>query len=85
MFGEGEGGVEFDPEDPEGFRGVYGRDGGVARVNGDKVFFAYGRERRVRLARERTLPSLHRAPVMQHLLTSTVIHVYALKRESLLS
>jgi hypothetical protein len=38
--------------------------------------------RRVRLARERALPLLHSAPVMQHFRTLTVIHVYALKRES---
>jgi hypothetical protein len=35
--GEREGGVEFDPEDPVGFRGLDGRDGGVVRVNGNEV------------------------------------------------
>jgi hypothetical protein len=37
MLGEGEGGVEFDPEDPVGFRGVNGRDGGVVLINGNEV------------------------------------------------
>jgi hypothetical protein len=38
--------------------------------------------RRVRLVRERALPLLHSAPVMQHYRTLIIIHVYALKRES---
>jgi hypothetical protein len=38
MLGEGEGGVEFNPEDPEGFRGVdVVGDGGVVRVDGNDV------------------------------------------------
>jgi hypothetical protein len=37
MLCEGEGGVEFDPKDPVGFRGVDGGDGGVVRVNGNEV------------------------------------------------
>jgi hypothetical protein len=44
VLGEGEGGVEFDPEDPVGFRGVDGGDGGVVRVNGNEVFLLVGRE-----------------------------------------
>jgi hypothetical protein len=38
MLGEGEGVVDFNPEDPVGLRGVDGGDGGVERVNGNEVF-----------------------------------------------
>jgi hypothetical protein len=42
MFGEGEGGVEFNPMDPVGFLGINGRDGGVVRDSGNKVFLHAG-------------------------------------------
>jgi hypothetical protein len=38
VLGKGEGGVEFNPEDPVGLRGVDGGDRGVERVNGNEVF-----------------------------------------------
>jgi hypothetical protein len=41
--------------------------------------------KRVRLARDRALLERQRAPIMQHFWMLTVIHVYALKRESFLS
>jgi hypothetical protein len=44
VLGEGEGGVEFNPEDPVGLRGVDGRDGGVERVNDYEVFLLAGCE-----------------------------------------
>jgi hypothetical protein len=43
VLGEGECGVEF-PEDPVGVRGADGGDGGVVRVNGNKVVLYAGRE-----------------------------------------
>jgi hypothetical protein len=81
MLGEGEGGVEFDPEDPEGLRGVDGRDEGVECVNGNEVFCRRD-VRRMRLAGERALPFLHSAPERQHFRALAVIPLYALKRES---
>jgi hypothetical protein len=39
VLGEGEGGVEFNPEDPVGLRGVDGGYGRVERDNGNEVFF----------------------------------------------
>jgi hypothetical protein len=83
MLGEVEGGVEFDPEDSVGLRGVDGRDGGGLRVNGNVL--CRQDARRLRLARERTLHELHSAPVVQHLRTLTISPMYALKRESFLS
>jgi hypothetical protein len=47
-------------------------------------WFCRREARRVRLARERALPLPNSAHVMQHFRTSTVIYVYALKRESFL-
>jgi hypothetical protein len=37
MLGEGEGGVELDPEDLIGLRGVDGGEGGDGLVNNDEV------------------------------------------------
>jgi hypothetical protein len=49
-LGEREGGVEFDPEDPVGFRGADRRDEGVRAV--DKDMLVLNREaRREQLAR----------------------------------
>jgi hypothetical protein len=64
MLGEGEGRVEFYPEDPVGFRGVNGGDGGVVMFMVTK-WFCRRDARRVRLAKERALSLLHSAPVMQ--------------------
>jgi hypothetical protein len=44
MLGEVEGCVEFDLDDPVGFRGVDGGGGGVEHVNGNDVFLKAGRE-----------------------------------------
>jgi hypothetical protein len=44
MLGGGESGVEFKPEDPVGFRGVDGWDGGVVRVNGNELILKAGGE-----------------------------------------
>jgi hypothetical protein len=38
MLGEGEGGVEFNPENPVGFQGVEGGDWEVVRINDNELF-----------------------------------------------
>jgi hypothetical protein len=74
MFGEGEGGVEFDSEDSVCVRGANGWDG-VERELMVMNFFCRRDPTRVRLARERALPERRRAPVMHHFRTLTVISV----------
>jgi hypothetical protein len=44
VFGEGEGGVKFYPEDEVCVRGAYGGDGGRDGVNGDELSFEAGCE-----------------------------------------
>jgi hypothetical protein len=81
MLCEDEGGVQFNPEDPVGFRGV---DGGNRELNllmATKCFCNRD-ARRVQLDSERALSFLNSAPGMQHFRTFTIIPVYTLKREN---